>query len=177
MTQTRKPLLCLDFDATISDYASGWVSADRIPDGPVPAAMKAIAAYSDAFRVAIYSSRTGQPGGLHAMQQWLKQHLLRELGHEEGDRVWHLVEWPHSKPPAFVTLDDRAITFTGTWPSVEALAAFQPWNKRPPYDEQAVVQALSDAIDDMWDGGWDYDEELRESRASLLASPPAATGS
>ena len=164
MNPARKPLLCLDYDGVLSSYASGWLSADRCPDDPVPGAMQAIQAYTGTFRVAVYSSRTGQPGGLHAMSQWLRQHLVRELGAEEGVRVLDLIEWPHSKPPAMVTLDDRAIQFDGTWPSPDALAAFQPWNKRGPVDEQAVVQALSDAIDDQWDGGWDHDEELRESR-------------
>ena len=34
------------------------------------------------------------------------------------------------KPPAMVTIDDRALTFDGTWPAIEMLKAFQPWNKR-----------------------------------------------
>lgn len=33
---------------------------------------------------------------------------------------------------ALVTIDDRAVTFTGEWPSIDALMAFQPWNKKPP---------------------------------------------
>lgn len=32
--------------------------------------------------------------------------------------------------PALITIDDRAITFNGTWPRMEDLKAFQPWNKR-----------------------------------------------
>ena len=41
------------------------------------------------------------------------------------------LEWPLEKPAAFVTIDDRALTFDGTWPDIEALKQFQPWNKRP----------------------------------------------
>lgn len=144
----RKLLLCLDVDATVHGYQSGWLGADRLPDPPVPGAMDAIRRYQDMFRVALYSARTGQPGGLHAMRAWLHTHLVAAFGRDEGDRVFLAVEWPLSKPPAHVTLDDRAVTFTGTWPALEALASFVPWNRRDPADEAAVVQALSDAIDD-----------------------------
>jgi len=39
------------------------------------------------------------------------------------------VRFVTEKPPALVTLDDRASTFTGTWPKVADLLAFKPWNK------------------------------------------------
>jgi len=40
------------------------------------------------------------------------------------------VKFPQEKPPAMVSLDDRAITFTGEWPSMISLIAFKPWNKK-----------------------------------------------
>lgn len=39
------------------------------------------------------------------------------------------IKWPYFKPPAMVTLDDRAITFRGRWPHPAALLDFVPWNK------------------------------------------------
>lgn len=44
---------------------------------------------------------------------------------------------------ALVTIDDRAVTFTGEWPSIDALMAFQPWNKKPP--TPTVAQETPDA--------------------------------
>lgn len=40
------------------------------------------------------------------------------------------IHFPKHKPAAKVTIDDRALTFTGKWPSLIALERFQPWNKK-----------------------------------------------
>ena len=50
-------------------------------------------------------------------------------GHIFGWYLNTLIEWPSHKPPALVTLDDRAITFMGQWPDVGQLKKFKPWNK------------------------------------------------
>ncbi len=174
MSGARKPILCLDMDGVLHGYQSGWLGADRMPDPPVPGAMRALQAYVERFRVAVFSSRTGQRGGLHAMREWLRHCLVEELGIEEGDRVSSLVEWPMEKPPALVTIDDRALTFDGTWPTVERLAAFQPWNKlptaRPPvldpvYDAVAYAVNASDL-----DGEHPEHEDWCASVNSFLAA-------
>ena len=41
-----------------------------------------------------------------------------------------LIQWPVYKPPAAVTLDDRALTFDGTWPDLETIFNFKPWTAR-----------------------------------------------
>ncbi len=147
----RRPLLCLDMDGVLHGYQSGWLGADRMPDPPVPGAMEALRSYIGTFRVAVYSSRTCQPGGLCTMQHWLRQHLVRELGALEGNDVYDLVEWPLDKPPALVTIDDRALTFDGTWPSVEALASFQPWNRVGNIGEGNLDEAIRVAFDLSYD--------------------------
>lgn len=127
----NKPILCLDFDGVIHSYTSGWKGADRIPDTPVSGAMAFIYTALGYFRVAIYSSRSNQPGGLKAMQQWIMEHAKRDKdAHLWPSAWWHDIEWPTEKPPAFVTLDDRALTFTGEWPTFDELRAFKPWNKQ-----------------------------------------------
>ena len=45
-----------------------------------------------------------------------------------GDMVG--LTFPTEKPPAFLTLDDRALTFDGTWPDITTLQEFKPWNKK-----------------------------------------------
>jgi hypothetical protein len=127
----NKPILCLDFDGVIHSYKSGWKGADSIPDGPVPGALAFIKAASEHFRVAIFSSRTNQPGGLDAMQIWLFNMAVNGGFPEVLDEPsWlHDIEWPREKPAAFLTIDDRALTFRGIWPDPVELLDFRPWNK------------------------------------------------
>jgi hypothetical protein len=127
-----KPILCLDFDGVIHSYTSGWQGADVIPDPPVDGAMDFIWEATEHFTVAIFSSRTNQRGGLIAMQRWLREHFMQQFGHRllAAEDTYRDITWPVEKPPALVTLDDRALTFTGTWPSMEFIKAFKPWNKR-----------------------------------------------
>ena len=136
----RKPILCLDFDGVIHSYTSGWKGADVISDAPVPGALDFIIAALPDFEVHIFSSRSHQPGGRAAMQEWLRKHMVEalstfmspNLAAARADvKVLQKIQWPIEKPSAMVTLDDRALTFTGEWPSIESLLAFKPWNKRP----------------------------------------------
>jgi hypothetical protein len=131
-TMGNKPILCLDFDGVIHSYASGWKGANVIPDPPVDGAMRFIWEATEHFRVAIFSSRTNQPGGLQAMREWLCENfrLFWAMDRTSCDDKLAEIEWPIEKPPAFITIDDRALTFEGTWPLIESLKAFQPWNKR-----------------------------------------------
>lgn len=128
-----KPILCLDFDGVIHSYTSGWKGADVIPDPPVPGALQFIVAAMDKFEVHIFSSRSGQPGGLSAMIKWLgywSVDLVHGMPSDFDHAQWFDIRWPLAKPPALVTIDDRAVTFTGEWPSLESLLAFKPWNKK-----------------------------------------------
>lgn len=127
----RKPIICIDFDGVLHSYASGWQGASTVADAPVDGAMRFLWEATDHFRVAIYSSRSGQRGGKYAMKKWLAHHFL---AHWAGDRTTAEdklaeIEWPSEKPPAFVSIDDRAVTFTGVFPNVETLKAFKPWNR------------------------------------------------
>lgn len=122
-----KPILCLDFDGVLHSYASGWQGADVIPDPPVSGAADFIVAAQERFTVAVYSSRSGQAGGIDAMKRWLHKAIL-DADHDGA--AFDAIEWPTGKPAAFITIDDRALTFDGTWPRVADLLDFKPWNKR-----------------------------------------------
>ncbi len=153
-----KPILCLDFDGVIHSYSSGWKGARNIPDPPVEGAGLFLLQAVQQFKVTIFSSRTHQWGGRRAMRAYVREILWDAcLAHtEEMERAWQATQgtppdyipwtaydvrdvadhihgkigYPLFKPSASVSIDDRALTFDGTWPEVGALKGFQPWNKR-----------------------------------------------
>jgi hypothetical protein len=121
----RKPLLCLDFDGVIHSYKSGWKGESIVDDPPVPGAIEFIYTCLLRYRVAIYSSRSSSDAGVNAMQRWLERWCRQE--HILGGEWWKEIEWPRHKPAAFLTIDDRAITFTGTFPTLYYISQFKPW--------------------------------------------------
>jgi hypothetical protein len=127
-----KPILCLDFDGVIHSYTSGWQGADVVSDVPVDGAMLFIWNISDHFQINIFSSRSNQSGGIHAMKSWLTRHFrdFWSADRTHCDDILAEIKWPKEKPAAFITIDDRALTFDGVWPSIDSLKAFKPWNKK-----------------------------------------------
>jgi hypothetical protein len=125
-----KPILCLDFDGVCSDYSSGWQGANVCNDEPVPGLFEFLSEAMKYFEVHIHSSRSHQPGGIDAMVRWFHDYYMK--WHRETGRSFLLMEvkFPVYKPPATITIDDRAITFTGQWPTIETLKGFKPWNKK-----------------------------------------------
>jgi hypothetical protein len=123
-----KPILCLDFDGVLHAYSKGWHDG-TIYDGPVPGAMDFLANAVDHFQVVVYSSRSKDPKGLDAMRAELSWWLIDGL-YPNGLDVFDKITFAHEKPAAFLTIDDRALCFDGTFPSVEHLLAFKPWNRK-----------------------------------------------
>lgn len=138
-----KPILCLDFDGVIHSYVSGWINESTIPDPLVPGAIEFMLEAAKVFKIAVFSSRGRSYDGRRAMRKYLTEGISSYL-HKGGysptlATSWdHAREWlgtnvdfPDQKPSAFVTLDDRAITFCGRWPSIQELLDFKPWTKQP----------------------------------------------
>jgi hypothetical protein len=83
----------------------------------------------------IYSSRSKSLAGRAAMKRYVREHFDLSLTFSpdhEHDWLHEAIEYPWFKPPALLTIDDRALTFDGTWPSMATLQSFQPWTKRAP---------------------------------------------
>lgn len=127
-----KPILSCDFDGVIHSYTSGWHGAEVVYDEPVEGAMEFLTAATNKFEVAIFSTRTSQPGGIAAMYEYIEKHLHRYWADKPkiAEIVLSKLKFPTDKPSALVCLDDRAVIFTGTFPDVDELLAFKPWNQQ-----------------------------------------------
>lgn len=44
-------------------------------------------------------------------------------------RLLWAIQWPTKKPPAWITIDDRAWRFTGVFPDNDIIAEVRPWYK------------------------------------------------
>jgi len=141
----------LDFDGVLHSYTSGWQGARVISDLPVEGTQPFLIEALMHFDVQIYSARSAQWGGRRAMKRWLKQALYGYFQTIEGFKHWDFntagfgthdeealhqtklileqIKFPLTKPPASVTIDDRAWCFNGVFPNIEALKEFEPWNK------------------------------------------------
>jgi hypothetical protein len=128
-----KPILCVDFDGVLHSYSSGWKGADKIPDPPVDGALHWLCCAIQHFEVHIYSSRSGQVGGIPAMKRWIEDWADRQFGASLAvPGLMAALVFSREKPAAFLTIDDRAICFDGNWDALDPvkLLKFQPWNKR-----------------------------------------------
>jgi len=130
-----KPILCLDFDGVIHSYSSGWKGAHVCDDPPVPGTLEFLYEATKHFTVQVYSSRSKYPSGRYAMRRYLKRHFAVPLTfspQHNHDWLHEAIGMPWFKPAALITIDDRALTFTGNWADFtpEKLRAFKPWNKR-----------------------------------------------
>ncbi len=127
MTNTQQTI-CLDFDGVVHMYTSGWKGADVIPDPPVPGAFEFINDCLDLdYRIAIFSARSHQEGGIPAMVQWFEKHANKEFIIPIS--LTQLF-FPKEKPPATLYIDDRGFHFEGQFPTMEFIKNFKPWNKK-----------------------------------------------
>lgn len=136
--KVKRPILCLDFDGVIHSYTSGWQGPRTIPDAPVQGAILFLREFLEKFcdypeqwgcmvppgkwELHIYSSRSRYLFARSAMKKWLVANGL--------EREWvQILKFPTRKPPAVLTIDDRAICFDGEFPPIPGILAFQPWTK------------------------------------------------
>ena len=142
-----KPILCIDCDGVIHQYSRGWQNGE-LYDPVVPGFFLWAVQAAKQFRLVIYSSRSKTGEDREGMRAWLElqwrvhchatgrrievSYTAEALMMACGDDPPLTLELAAEKPPAWLTIDDRAVRFDGDWqaPALApaALRAFKPWN-------------------------------------------------
>lgn len=136
---THKPILCIDFDGVIHRYSNGWQNGE-IYDRPVAGFFDWAEKAKKEFKLVIYSSRSKTPEGIADMYGWMKKHIQEwRKDNDEFSLRSDDFKYASEKPSAFLTIDDRAIQFEGSWdiPKMHPrnLKRFRPWTYiTPPED-------------------------------------------
>ena len=114
----RKTIV-FDFDGVISSYKSGWKGATIIPDPPVTGIREVIADLRKDCKVVVVSTRCFQEGGIDAIKKYLDKYNI-VVDDVLGE-----------KPPAYVYVDDRGLTFDGnTVGLADKIRSFESWTKK-----------------------------------------------
>lgn len=116
---TNRPTICVDFDGVIHSYDDGWKDGS-IYGTVMPGFQDWLKGIENIFRVVVHTSRSSRQ-----VEAWLDERGIQ-------------LPVVNEKPPAWVTIDDRAIRFDGNWKadelSPDMLLKFLPWNVRNKHD-------------------------------------------
>lgn len=121
-----KPILSLDFDGVIHDYKKGWQDGS-IYGEPTPGFFAWADAAQSLFTLIVHTSRASTSEGTAAVMDW----LIQKSAEAGLPHVAAMMSVQAGKPPAFLTIDDRAVQFNGDWNNPAYyppdLRAFKPW--------------------------------------------------
>lgn len=131
-----KPIICVDFDGVIHSYERGWHNG-QIYGTVVPGFFEWAERNMNEFKIVIYSSRSGDADMRRGMVTWLWFRFAewcKSKNMEPSDDMFdEIFNFADEKPPAYLTIDDRAICFKGDWDApeltTEAILNFKPWNR------------------------------------------------
>lgn len=114
-----KPILALDFDGVIHRYSKGWQDG-QIYDPPTEGFREWAEEAAKYFTLVIVSSRLREISDEVPIQDWLRLHGIDPAQ----------FQFARFRPPALLSIDDRAITFKGTWEHLAPvrLQHFKPWH-------------------------------------------------
>lgn len=144
-----KPILCINFDGVIHHYSDGWRDGS-IYDNVVPGFFDWAVRARDRFQLVIYSLRTTRD-----MERWLDSQLfIWKNGLVKASLNVSDFMFVHEKPPAFLTIDHRAIQFRGDWSAwwlnPDVLLNFKPWTQGTQSCEaDTMKQTITSAVHDV----------------------------
>lgn len=127
--------IAVDFHGVIVAHPEGSQGATQLDWPEVPGAIAWLKRISERYFVHIISARFGRPHpeGDHARAMamtWLSQHgipsdWMMPSERSPSPRIWLTAV----KPACILWVDDRGWRFDGTFPTVEQIQDFRPWNR------------------------------------------------
>jgi len=133
----RRKVVCVEFDRVIHLDRPRWQSETSITDIPMPGAPAFLRALLEAnFQLCIMSNRVRHAKGASAIRTWLERYGMPDIMRHAQIRTHVSAAW--------LTLMPRCFSFTGTFPSIDALLAFKPWHKRPDFTRHLEAQGVPD---------------------------------
>jgi len=124
------PILAIDFDGVIHSYEGGWQNGE-LYGTLVPGFLEWSIAAAEYFRLVVYSSRSRSAEQRETMKTWMIAQASKHLADCDAESWVGGFEFAAEKPPAFLTIDDRAMQFRGDWSAwwlqPKKLLEFKPW--------------------------------------------------
>jgi len=151
----RKLILAVDFDGVVHDYKKGWQDGELYGHA-TPGFFEWYLDTSRKFEIVIHSSRFAEPHMQDLVLTWLAeeyaawrdlQPIVTRESHEgrtvavfydQREQLPPSIAWSLSatKPPAWLTIDDRCIRFDGDWSdgrlAIDGLYRFRPYHDPRP---------------------------------------------
>lgn len=125
-------ILCLDFDGVINPYTKGWQGGVLYEEDVTPGFWDWANDAYKLFDLYVYSSRSKTQLGIDLMRCWMAASWMKWAPATPDAETIMMTDFTFAaeKPPAFLTIDDRAITFKGSWRTMDPvlLRNFKPWN-------------------------------------------------
>ena len=113
-------IIVFDFDGVIHSYTSGWQGVDVANDPPVDRIKEYIDQLVElGYTIVIQSSRCNSEKGIECIKDYCLEYNIE----------YH--EITNNKPPAYLTIDDRAICFNPSNISslIDEIENFKPWTQ------------------------------------------------
>jgi hypothetical protein len=127
-----RPTISVDFDGVIFPYSRGWRDGELYETAATPGFWPWLQLVTERFKVVVHSSRFAEDGAAELARGWLR--ACHETAGSPCGAALAAVRFSATKPPAWLTIDDRCLRFDGDWTAEElqpdALLAFKPWTQR-----------------------------------------------
>ena len=132
-----KKTICLDFDGVIHKYDEGWQDGKLYAD-VTDGFFEWLVRMYEQYDLVVFSSRSKSILLCNRMKAYLDiqaaQFCARNSAYDK-QTVFKAVDslrFATEKPAAWLSIDDRAITFKGNWSEITEtfIDSFKPWNKK-----------------------------------------------